>query len=108
MNMDKEKSVTIASVLGLLGGVLLLYGAILPIITALGHDTKVSEIWQMRHLNLIFLMFVVVIIFGIIGIIGAIKARSKNKTAENEKDDKMKLNKFPNFTPTLLTTKSEK
>ncbi len=79
--MKKEKSRIIASVSGLSGGILLLYGAILPIIMALGHSGKVSEIWQMRHLNLILLLFLAVIIFGIIGIIGAIKVKSKNKIA---------------------------
>lgn len=78
--MDKEKSRTIASVLGLSGGVLLLYGAILPIIMALGHASKVSDIWQMLHLNiLLVLLCLIVLIFAIIGIIGAVKVKSKNK-----------------------------
>ncbi len=79
--MDKEKSRTIATILGLSGGILLLYGAISPIIMALGHANKVSDIWQMLHLNLILLIFLVVMIFAITGIIGATKVKSNNKRA---------------------------
>jgi hypothetical protein len=68
--MDKEKSRKISSVLGLSGGVLLLYGAILPIIMAFKHASKVSDIWQMRGLNILILLFLAVMIFGII--IGAL------------------------------------
>ncbi len=79
--MNKEKSLIIASVLGISGGILLLYGAILPVVMALMHVNKVSDIWQIRHLNLIFLLFLAGIIFGMLGIIGSIKVKTRNSTA---------------------------
>ena len=79
--MNKEKSLIIASVLGISGGILLLYGAILPVFMALKHVNKVSDIWQILHLNLIFLLFLAGIIFGMLGIIGSIKVKTRKSTA---------------------------
>ena len=77
--MDKEKS--IAAVLGLLGGILWVYSATSPLVTALGHANRISDIWQMRGLNILMLSCIVLLIFAIIGLIGAIKIKSKNNVA---------------------------